>query len=368
MFLKLTEFASELVAKNNFIKVSFGGFAGAGKTQTASSFVAGSYIDLKLQAPIMLIDNEKGARFLMPYFEKNGIKIFVKNTFHLADVLDAFHYLNTGEVDYIFIDSLTKIWYQFIIDYKDRLHRNFLTMKDWANIIPEWQEKFNNVLVDADGCVVFTGRGGYKYDLEEIEQDNGKTKKEFVQSGVKFKLSGETPYEPDMNIWMSTEQKIENGNIVQWYTAMIMKDRSGLINGKTFINPTYNDFKPVVDFLMGLKTGDVAGATNTTNLIPSDEGQLYYRNKRILVEEIEGVLENTFPGTSKEMKIAKCALKKGCLGTYSDTAIEALCLDELLIGKEKIEEILRTGYSSWYSSWIIENSKTSESNLKVLQA
>ena len=61
----LSEFAKPLVAKNHFIKASFGGFQGSGKTFTATNFVIGVYKDLKLKKPILILDNEKGGRFLI---------------------------------------------------------------------------------------------------------------------------------------------------------------------------------------------------------------------------------------------------------------------------------------------------------------
>src|SRR5690349_19786495 len=91
----LEMFASEIVAKNSFIKASFGGFAGSGKSRTGSEFVAGAYKQLKCDKPILIIDNEKGSRFLIPFFKKElpGVKVFVKDTTQLADVLSAMEML-----------------------------------------------------------------------------------------------------------------------------------------------------------------------------------------------------------------------------------------------------------------------------------
>jgi hypothetical protein len=36
--MKLSQFASNLVSRNHFIKASFGGFQGSGKTRTATEF------------------------------------------------------------------------------------------------------------------------------------------------------------------------------------------------------------------------------------------------------------------------------------------------------------------------------------------
>jgi len=65
---KLEQFASPIVAGNNFIKASFGGFAGSGKTYTATQFVIGADKEFKCKKPILRIDNEKVSRFLIPIF------------------------------------------------------------------------------------------------------------------------------------------------------------------------------------------------------------------------------------------------------------------------------------------------------------
>ncbi len=72
--MKLTDFATDLVAKNHFVKASFGGFQGSGKSRTAGDFIIGVYKELKLSKPILIIDNEKGSRFLINRFKKAGIK------------------------------------------------------------------------------------------------------------------------------------------------------------------------------------------------------------------------------------------------------------------------------------------------------
>ena len=71
--MKLHDFATSLVSKNHFIKASFGGFQGAGKSRTATEFIIGTYKDLKCTKQILIIDNEKGSRFLIPIFKKAGI-------------------------------------------------------------------------------------------------------------------------------------------------------------------------------------------------------------------------------------------------------------------------------------------------------
>jgi len=328
-------FASEIVAKNSFIKASFGGFAGSGKSRTGSEFVAGAYKQLKCDKPILIIDNEKGSRFLIPFFKKElpGVKVFVKDTTELADVLSAMAMLDRGEIGFLFIDSLSKVWYKYVADYRVKNKITFMTLEHWGKILPAWQQEFSDKFVNIAGSVVFTGRGGYTYEKEEdtIKEDGTKKKGAFVRSGVKMKMAGETPFEPDLNVWMEQQQEMTTKGIQVWREAQIMKDRSGQIDGKTFKNPTYKNFKPLVDFIAGLPVGEVAGATNTDNLAPSEnwEGKNRRDKIEIYLEEIKAVFDALSLGTSNDAKKLKVHILEEIFKTASWTAIEKLGVEEL---------------------------------------
>lgn len=292
--MKLNDFASDLVAANRFIKAGWGGFAGAGKSRTATEFVIGAYKDLGYTKPVLIIDNEKGSRFLIPLFKQAGIPAIVKDTTNIADVNTALDFLKAGEVEFLFIDSLTKVWYQYVRDYREKNRRAFMELSDWGKILPAWQEAFSDKFVSAQGSIVFTGRGGFSYEKEEDTVDeNGKKKKgQFVKSGVKMKLAGETPFEPDLNIWMELEQDVSSdGALHIWREAQVMKDRSGLIDGKTFVNPTYKDFRPVVAYLLDVPVGPVHGQSSDANLAPSENWDAENRRQQreIILEKIKAV-------------------------------------------------------------------------------
>lgn len=361
--MKLNDFANEIMAKGNFVKASFGGFSGAGKTRTASEFLAGIYKDLAYDKPILIIDNEKGSRFLIPYFKKElpKAKIFVKDTTSLADVLSAMEILQSGEISALFIDSLSKVWYKYIRDYKTKNKTVFMTLQDWGKILPSWQEDFSDRFVSIDGTIVFTGRGGFTYEKEEDEKDeaSGKVKKgQFVKSGVKMKMAGETPFEPDLNVWMEQKQQLNNktGKLVVSREAQVLKDRSGLIDGKTFINPTYKHFQPFIKFLNGLPVGEVQGASNTSNLAPSENYEAYERKQQreIVIEKIAGLYDKYgFSGSlSKELKQLKALITEKIFGTLSATEIEKMhpnnlneMLDNLrLLLKELVDEENKAEY------------------------
>ena len=338
---KLQEFATKLKAKDHFIKASFGGFAGTGKTRTASEFIAGVYQDLKIKKPLLIVDNEKGSRFLVKFFEDKNIETYVKETVQLSDVIGSFRLLNEGEIGFLFIDSLSKVWYQYVRDYKElNGKKTFMTLQDWGKILPAWQEMFSDQFVNLDGNCVFTGRGGYTYDMEVNEETK---KKEFNKSGVKMKLAGETPFEPDINVWMEMEQEMKDGKPIVWREAQIMKDRSGLIDGMTFKNPTYKDFQPVVKYLMQIPTGEVAGSTSNNNLAPSENFEYLNRKqeKEKLLDEIKGIFDlHGFGGNlGKELKQMKAMIINKVFDTTSMERIQDMDNKILTEGKELIAEM-----------------------------
>lgn len=334
--MKLSEFATKLVAENHFIKFSIGGFAGSGKTRTASEFAAGIYKDLGLTGPILILDNELSARFLEPFFRAQGIEVIVKDTDTLGDVLTAFDFLERKEVALVFIDSLTKMWYKFIRDYRANHNNRKMQLNDWGVVIPEWQEKFSDRLVKVKGNIVFTGRGGYEYDLEEVE---GSNKKQFVRSGVKMKMQGETAFETDINVWMDAKEEVENGKVVkQWREAFVMKDRSTTIDGKTFVNPTYKDFKPVVDFLRTVPLGSLNGPSDTRNLAPSELYPEKKREREEALESIQASFDQLGLSTGATDKKVKLDLWEKVFLTNSKSKVEGMNLDRLKAAAELLSE------------------------------
>jgi len=110
--------------------------------------------------------------------------------------------------------------------------------------------------------------------------------------------------------------------------AYILKDRSDTINGKVFTSPKYSNFKPVINFIKGLPTGDVAGESDLDNFAPGDDFS-YLREKtkrQIQVELIEGEFDLNGLGDarSKADKALKVAIIQKIFGTTSKTEIEKM--------------------------------------------
>jgi len=360
--MTLQDFASDLVSKNHFIKASFGGFQGAGKTRTATEFIIGAYKDLKCSKPVLCLDNEKGSRFLIPLFKKHNIKCYVKDTTSLSDVIESFSLIENGEVDFLFIDSLTKIYYKFVKDYKKKNRRSFMSLMDWGKLLPAWQEEFSDRFVNVNGNIVFTGRGGFEYSKEDDQKDeegNIIEKGSFVKSGIKMKIAGETPYETDLNVWMQLEKILIDGKPVQKNIAYILKDRSDTINAKVFEMPKYRNFRPLIRFILGLPVGDVQGETFNENLTPGNDYDYWERQQRrkIEYEKIEAVFELNGLGSprSADDKKLKTQIIQKIFSTTSKTEIEKMDANELNYRRQELEELF-------------EELKTSEKPAEILQA
>jgi hypothetical protein len=338
--MQLRDFATELVAGSRFVKAAFGGFAGAGKSRTASEFVIGAYKDLGCKEPVLIIDNEKGARFLIPAFKRAGVPALLKETTSLDDVLTGLDLLSRGEVSFLFIDTLTKVWYRYTREYLEKNRRVFMQLDDWGKLLPKWQETFSDAFVQAQGSIVFTGRGGFQYEKEEDTVDErGVVKKgSYVKSGVKMKLAGETPFEPDLNIWMEQHQAVKGRKLKVWREAQVMKDRSGAIDGKVFKDPTYADFAPFLQYLLAAPQGAVAGESSSRNLAPGENYDNYARRteKQIALEEIEGEMVKLYPGQTAGDKRAKADLLEQLFATRSWTAVENLSLEALKAGRNTL--------------------------------
>jgi hypothetical protein len=344
--MNLHSFASNLKSQNHFIKSSFGGFQGSGKTRTATEFIIGAYKQLKCSRPILCLDNEKGSRFLIPIFKKAKIEVLVKDTVNLADIIQAFNFLENKEIDFLFIDSLTKIYYKFIKDYKIKNKRSFMSLMDWGKILPAWQEEFSDRFVNTEGNIVFTGRGGFEYNKEDdITNEQGEIveKGQFVKSGLKMKIAGETPYETDLNVWMQLEKELKNGKPSQTNVAYILKDRSDTINAKSFVFPKYSQFKPVINFIQGLPIGEIAKESLDQNLTPGNDGDYFERQikRKIEVEKIEAIFElNNLgaPRSAADKKI-KTAIIQKIFKTTSKTEIEKMDAAELNFRRQELEEL-----------------------------
>lgn len=338
---KANSFFTPMANTKPYFKAAFQGFAGTGKTFTSAQVAVGLHKEIKSTKPVIIVDTEKASKFLAPYFKENGIEVLVKESRSLADAAQAIRLAEQGASDILIIDSISHIWEDFLEAYKKRKKSSRLEMLDWGIIKPTWKREFSDLFVASKCHIIMTGRAGYEYESEKNE-DTGK--REIYKSGIKMKVEGETAYEPDILVLMERFEEILTDKKKIYRQATVLKDRSNIIDGKTFIDPKYDDFAPAIHFILAdaaVEDPFTAPEANTGSLFDmTDEGQRNKFKRREIIEEIEGQLIAVAPGQSAAEKKFKAETVFQAFGTYSWTAVEGMPLEKLSGGLDKVLQII----------------------------
>lgn len=329
------DFFSDLDNTKPYLKIAFEGFAGCGKTYTQALLALGLHKRIGSTKPIAIFDTEEAAKFLAPFFRDAGIKVLHKRSRSLADLKETMRRGRDGAFDILMIDSITHVWENFLHSYQEQKKRTRLQFEDWGVIKPAWKKEFSEPFVRDPFHALMTGRAGYEYEDEKDE--NGK--RQIYKSGIKMKVEGETAYEPDILVLMSRFEELIADHKEVWREATIIKDRSTLIDGKTFRNPTYESFRPAIErILQDAVKRDAAPERNAADLVQTeDDRRAWAKERDIALEEIEGYLTSVFPGQSAEAKKARVDSMDRAFGTRSWTAIQAKASHELRAGLERIK-------------------------------
>ncbi len=341
--MKLNDFATKLIAESNSLKAAFGGMAGSGKSYNSMQFIIESYKEFKLKKPLLIIDNEKSSKFLKPFFDDAKIEVYINQSDTLRDVQQGFEFLRKGEIDFLFIDSLTNVYKRFVEDYKKSEKVTFMSLLHWGRVIPLWDRDFTKPFIELNGNICFTGRGGYEWtkDADELNNNGEVIKKgEMYKDNVKLKLPGEAAFEPDFIGWCASHATPNGKGLEVYHTVHVIKDRSTRLDGKLLVNPKPVDFKPYIDFMQKLKIGDVHGTIRSNNeLIPAGADREYYKRleqKQISIEKIKSYFDKFgLSGTSKDAKQINTLIAEKVFGTTSWKEIENASL-------EAVENHLRT--------------------------
>jgi|SRR3990167_211971 len=310
------DFFSNLGNDKPYMKIAFEGFAGCGKTYTAADIAIGLHARIGSAKPIIIFDTELSAKFLGPRLRNAGIPAQVKSSRSMADLKDTMARLRDGYADILIIDSISHVWEDFIESYKRRVKRNRLEFQDWGIIKPTWKAEFSDPLVRDPYHILMTGRAGYEYENEK-NPDTGK--REIYKSGIKMKVEGETAYEPDILVLMERFEEVLTETKQVWREATILKDRSSMIDGKTFRDPTYADFAPAIEAVLSepvprstIRDGDAGSLFRT-----EEDKREWTRRRDIALEKIQAAMVRRWPGQSAADKKAKADCLMAVFGTGS---------------------------------------------------
>lgn len=337
-----------------FLKMAFEGFAGDGKTYTATQVAIGIHKLIGSTKPIALFDTEKAFKALKPQFDEAGIEAIVNDEHRsLAALNQAIKWCEGGGADILIIDSITHVWEEFLRAYLNRpdkhgnaISRNRLEFQDWGVLKPTWKEQFSTPFVMAKCHIIFTGRAGFEYTDERNEETG---KREIFKSGIKMKAETETAFEPDILVLMQKVSDLISPEKSIHREATVVKDRTTQIDGKTFKNPTFESFYPAIKILLDGTIRDLVGGT-----IPDtfEEFENRYsqsaKDREVLLAEIDGAFQLMgVAGTGANDKQIKVWVINQVFGVNSLEGVSKQSNTKIRAGLETLKE-----YANKYKEYL----------------
>ena len=227
------------------IKMALYGPPGSGKTFTSLLIAEG--LAKHTGKRVAYVDTERGTDFYAKAVKERKVhpEAFDFDALYSRSIMEVLRSCKSLGDDYgvVIIDSITHIWEACINGYAGKKTKEgTIPFHAWGKIKKPYKELMQWVL-SAQQHVLLLGRQGN--DWKESPETG-----ELVNLGYKMKAEGETPYEP--HILMRMEAVRSPKELVPTITAITEKDRSGVLTGKAFQNPTFEAIaKPVLELLGG---------------------------------------------------------------------------------------------------------------------
>lgn len=234
-------------AEQAALKMGIYGPPGSGKTFTSLAIAEGL---AKLSGKrIAFVDTEHGSDFYCQRVPTRAVHpeafdFDALYTRSLTDVAKAVREIDPAQYAVVIIDSVTHLWEAARAAYSGRTTRiGTIPMQAWGQIKKPYKDLIF-FLLSSPMHVIVCGRQSVEYETDE-ETD------ELKAIGVKMKAEGETPYEPHILIRMEAI-KPKKTNEIATIVAYAEKDRTGVLAGRSFENPTFESLcKPLLGLLGG---------------------------------------------------------------------------------------------------------------------
>lgn len=285
-----------------FFKMSIYGPPGSGKTLTALMFAEGLADGKK----IAMVDTERGSDFYTMNVPERTVhpKAFEFDALYtrsLRDVLIDVKGLDSKEYGVVIIDSISHMWEAAIGAYEGKKTKiGTIPMQAWGRIKRPYKELVKT-LMDGSFHVFILGRQKNVFDNDEADPDK------LIKVGVTMKAEGETPYEPHLCARMEAKQS-RHDQSVSTYFITFEKDRTGVLSGKTYENPTFRTIAPVLPLLKGEQAkGENIDDVTENDAQLMDELESLKKDKELMSQEI-------FDEVNSNIIICKDLIELGTVG------------------------------------------------------
>jgi hypothetical protein len=335
-----TSFFKPAIEAPSFLKAGIYGDAGTGKSYTASLIACGLAKRIG-NAPALFLDTEGGSVWVKKMFDAAGVPFLVHRSRAYKDAKAA-----VAEAERIggilIIDSITHFWEEIRDAYlkaKRERTRNphaRLELPDWNQIKPEWG-KFTALFLNSQCHIILCGRGASVYEF--VDRDDDPSKKDMITSGTRMAAEKGLGYEPSLLIEMAQKQTIAAGKrktITR--VATVLKDRSDVLDGQRFEDPTFESFLPHVEFLNigNASSGYVAFDESRTSegIFPTEGAgrEAYSARRLVALDDTKDLLLKHIPGQSVAEKQRKTELFRKHFGCGWVEAEELASLEQLKAG------------------------------------
>lgn len=258
-------------AEQAALKMGIYGPPGSGKTFTSLLLAEGLAATSKKR--IAYVDTEHGTDFYCKavptrQVHPEAFDFDAVYTRSLTEITTAIRELKPEDYGVIVIDSVTHLWEAARAAYNGRTTSvGTIPMQAWGKIKKPYKDLIA-YLLSSPMHVIMCGRQGTEYATDEETE-------ELKAVGLKMKAEGETPYEPHILIRMEA-LKPRKTNETATIIAYAEKDRTGILSGKSFANPTFDMIcKPLMGLLgetqAQVQTEDAAAAVDADALAVADK-------------------------------------------------------------------------------------------------
>lgn len=342
-----------------YLKMGLLGFQGSGKTKTATKTAIGLVDHLKRKGavaadrPVFFFDTETGSDWVLPDFKAAGIAVEQAKSRAFSDLCDSIKAAEQ-QASVLLINSITHPWKELCESYCRRkaqmLKRNYyrLQIGDWAYLKGEngWG-KFADLFINSGVHIILCGRAGYEFDMDTDEEGH----KQLEKTGVKMKAEGEFGYEPSLLVYMEMHQEMKGRGVErQWRTATVLKDRAGLIDGKSFDDPGFQDFLPHIERLnIGGRQLGVDVTRTSAAMIPADPRDNSATHRKIVLDEIEQLMAIHCGGQSAADKKRRAELIRAKFKAAPEEMATLMPLAELRHGYDQLLWELEHIYSRYHA-------------------